>query len=42
MFCERKRVGMLPERRKNNRGVCIEFGENAIGNDSDVNNIYFV
>ena len=34
--------GKKEESRKNNKGVCIELGEKAIGDNSDVNNIYFV
>jgi hypothetical protein len=34
--------GKKEESRKNNRGVCIELGEKAIGDKSDDNSIYFV
>ena len=34
--------GKKEESRKNNKGVCIELGEKAIGDNSDVNNIHFV
>jgi len=34
--------GKKEESRKNNKGVCIELGEKAISDNSDVNNIYFV
>jgi len=34
--------GKKEESRKNNKGVCIELGEKAIGDNSDVNSIYSV